>query len=158
MRRCTPAPHIARRKPQGIFFLTDGQNLSLTRQKERSPGGIVFFAPGSEHFQRSHTAMGWGAMSLNPDDLAAVGRAIVGRDVVAPASDRLMRPPPLLMDRLLHLHKAAEHLAATVPDVLVHPEVARAIEQELVRVMICCLETADGTEARSGQRHHMPII
>jgi AraC-like DNA-binding protein len=43
------------------------------------------------------------------------------------------------MARLLQLHEATSKLAATVPDILAHPEVARAIEQELIRAMIACL-------------------
>jgi transcriptional regulator GlxA family with amidase domain len=35
--------------------------------------------------------------------------------------------------------KAAKQLATTAPEVLTHPEVARAIEQELLRALIACL-------------------
>ena len=78
-------------------------------------------------------------MSLSPDDLAGAGQAIVGRDVVVPAVDRLVRPPSHLVTQLLGLHKTAGRLAATVPDLLAHPEVAKALEQELVRLMVSCI-------------------
>ncbi len=97
-------------------------------------------------------------MSLSPDDLAATGQAIARRDLVTPASDRLIRPPPVLMARLLRLHQAAGHLAATVPDILAHPEVARAIEQELIRVMVSCLTADVDGEARSDRRYRMSVM
>jgi hypothetical protein len=39
----------------------------------------------------------------------------------------------------MNLHKAASDLATTAPDILAHPEVAKAMEQELVRTMVACL-------------------
>jgi AraC-like DNA-binding protein len=143
---------------RGIFFLTHGQHLMVSGRKQMSQGEILFFSPGSEHYQRSQAAVGWGAMSLSPDDLVAAGQAIVGRDVVAPASDRLVRPPPHLMTRLLGLHEAAGRLAATVPDILVHPEVAKAMEQELVRVMVNCIAGDHGSDAGSERRNRTSVI
>ena len=40
------------------------------------------------------------------------------------------------MARLRRLHGAACHLADSTPDILAYPEVARAVEQELIRTMI----------------------
>jgi hypothetical protein len=56
------------------------------------------------------------------------------------------------MSRLMNLHKAASNLAATAPEILAHPEVARAMEQELVRTMVACLTEVDtGERGRSYQ-------
>ncbi len=97
-------------------------------------------------------------MSLSADELAAASQAIAGCDLAAPASDRLLRPPPHLLARLLRLHQAAGDLAATVPDILAHTEVARAIEQELVRVMINCLMADGDGEAHSDRRYHKSVM
>jgi AraC-like DNA-binding protein len=86
-------------------------------------------------------------MSLTPEDFAALANILVGCELTAPATMKVVRPPPALMSRLLNPHKAAADLAATAPDVLVHLEVARAMEQELVRAMIACL-TDPATEER----------
>ena len=69
----------------------------------------------------------------------------------------VVRPPPALMSRLLRLHKAATDLAATAPDILVHPEVARAMEQELVRAMFACL-TDRATEERYRARRQRLMV
>ena len=97
-------------------------------------------------------------MSLSPDDLAGAGQAIVGRDVVVPAVDRLVRPPSHLVTRLLGLHKTAGRLAATVPDLLAHPEVAKALEQELVRLMVSCIAGNHDSGGRSKDRSRMTVL
>jgi len=99
----------------------------------------MVYSAGAEHHHRSSTECHWAAMSLPLEDLAAAGQAIVGRDLTAPKVNTLIRPPPGLMSRLLRLHEAAGHLAATGPDILAHPETAKMIERELIQVMVRCL-------------------
>ncbi len=52
----------------------------------------------------------------------------------------------------------AGQLAKTAPDVLAHPEVARALEQALVHAMIMCLTLSTPVELGIGGRHHLAII
>jgi AraC-like DNA-binding protein len=52
------------------------------------------------------------------------------------------------MSRLLTLHKSAADLAATAPDILVQPDVARSVEEALVRALIACL-----TDSHTQDRH-----
>jgi AraC-like DNA-binding protein len=96
-------------------------------------------------------------MSLDLEDLAAAGRAITGRDLTAPKVSELIRPPAPLMDRLLRLHAAAGDLAAIAPDILEHPEVAKAIEQELTRAMVRCL-TDESSERTYSCQERVPIM
>jgi AraC-like DNA-binding protein len=82
---------------------------------------------------------------------------MIGHDLTAPEVSELIRPPAPLMGRLLRLHAAAGQLAATTPDILAHPEVAKAIEQELIRVMVGCL--TDGSSERTNLRQQrLPIM
>jgi len=142
----------------GIFFLADAQQAPTCHAgKEFPPGSMMVYSAGAEHHHRSSTACRWGAMSLGLEDLAAAGRAIIGRDLTAPKVSELIRPPAPLMDRLLRLHAAAGDLAATVPDILAHPEVAKAIEQELIRVMVGCL-TDDTSERTNSRQQRLPIM
>lgn len=122
---------------------------------ELKPGEIVIESKGSEDNHRVSTEIHWRAMSLTPDDLAAAGRALVGCDLKPPDATQVIRPPPHLMSRLLMLHQAAGELAATVPDVLAHPEVARALEQELARTMVACL--SDGVVVETGTLRDLRI-
>ena len=114
---------------------------------EVPPNEIVCYPSGSEHHYRTSTSYHCGGMSLTEQDFAALADVIVGRELTVPTTMKVVRPPPALMSRLLNLHKAAADLAATAPDILVRPEVARAMEQELARAMIACL-TDPATEER----------
>ena len=142
----------------GIFFLADAQQATSHHTgKEFSPGCMMVYSAGAEHHHRSSTTCHWAAMSLGLEDLAAAGRAIIGRDLTAPKASELIRPPVPLMDRLLRLHAAVGDLASTAPDILAHPEVAKGIEQELIRVMVGCL-TDDSSERTNSRQQRLPII
>jgi AraC-like DNA-binding protein len=141
----------------GISFLADADHPPTTYDgMEVNPGDIVFSCPGAEYHHRTSTGRHWATMSLHSNEFTAAVRAVVGHDLPAPLATRLIRPPPHLMSRLLHLHEAARHLAVTIPDVLSHPEVARAIEQELVRVMVSCL--IEGTEVETDHRRQQRAL
>jgi AraC-like DNA-binding protein len=61
------------------------------------------------------------------------------------------------MNRLLRLHKAAGQLAGTTPDILAHPEVAKAIEQELIGLMVRCL-TDRASERTPPAHERLPVM
>jgi AraC-like DNA-binding protein len=120
---------------------------------EVQPDEIVCYPLGSEHHYRTSSSYHCGGMSLMQEDFAALTNVLVGRELTAPATLTVLRPSPDSTSRLLKLHKAAADLAATAPDVLLHPEVARAMEQDLARAMITCLtDPATEERYRSGPR------
>ena len=117
------------------------------------PGDIVFFGPQAELHIRTAAHGRWGAMSLTPEDLATTVHDLVSRDLSAPAVTYLIHPPAQAMERLIRLHKAAGDLATTAPEILAHPEVAKAVEQALVPAMLACLtesEKANTSLLRAG--------
>jgi len=142
-----------------IFFLDDNQQAPIhIRRMQVSPGEILVPASGADEYHRSFAECRWRSMSLTPEDLAAAGRAIAGYDLIPPTELSRIRPPPELLARLLSLHKAAGQLAATVPDILAHPEVARALEQELVRMMVRCLTEGIAPEPDHHRRDRVPVM
>ncbi len=151
-------PHVTHRAihrgRSPIFFRRDCDPAPVYHSGVELPAQcLVVFAPGSEHHQRSVTERHWGSMSLTPEALAKAGRALVGYEPTPAAATHVIRPSPARMSRLLQLHDAAGHLAATAPDLLAHEEVAKAMEQELVHAMIACLTegaaVADGGTRRT---------
>ena len=143
----------------GIYFRTDSKQASMAHcGVPLSPGDIVAVSPSAEQHHRMPSDCHWGAMTLTPEDLAANALALTGREPVPPVVSRMVRPDPMLGARLLSLHEAAGHLAATAPDLLAHPEVARAIEQELVRAMIACLTDPATIEPRRLPRQQLAIM
>jgi AraC-like DNA-binding protein len=122
-----------------------------------SPGEITFNGCSLTH-RRSFTPHTWGAMSLTPTDLASAGQAIAGCELMVPSVTRIVRPSLELMTHLLTLHLGAVHLAKTAPGKLVKPEIARSLEQALIRAMVRCLTDGASSEPRAAVRYHSSIM
>jgi AraC-like DNA-binding protein len=142
-----------------IVFLVDTDQPAMRHSGlEVSPGEIIVDGLGSTHHHRSWAPSHWGSMSLTPEDLAAAGRAIAGRELTVPAVTCIRRPGPAAMSRLLHLHQTAVRLAKTTPDLLAQAEVARALEQALIHAMITCLTDGTSVEMSPTARHHAAVV
>src|SRR6516164_10686301 len=121
----------------GIAFATDlGQPAMQVNGVEIADGQIASVGLDWEWYLRSSAPCQWGTMSLTPEDLAAAGETIIGRELVPATFARSLAPPAHALSRWRTLHEAAGHLAKTAPDILAKPEVARAIEQALVEAMV----------------------
>lgn len=140
--------------PQVLHFATLKERRSVTFLAGPGPSMIVsgievgqsdliHYLPGSEHHLRTLADCHWLSMSMPETALAEDTRALLGDDIATDEVSIVSQPPEHLLMRLRMLHRAADQLARTVPDILSHPEVARAIEQELVRAMIACLTSKD---------------
>ena len=117
---------------------------------------MIVFHQGSEGHNRSSGACQWGTIALTPGDAAAAGEVINGRELLAPLHP--VKPPPRLLSELLNLHEAAGRLARGAPDVLAGPEVARAIEQALTRVLVRCLSEGQAIEVGSAHWRHATAL
>jgi hypothetical protein len=82
----------------------------------------------------------------------------MGREFLKDPLTYIVRPDPALMSRLLSLHKIVGQLAHDIPDVLERPEVRRALEEQLIHVMVRCLAGGAGVETTIGDRRHGAII
>jgi AraC-like DNA-binding protein len=121
------------------------------------PGDIIVNDSLPMH-RRTEAGCQWGAMSLRPDDLAAAGIAISGRELTVPSHAHIVRPTPPHMSRLLSLHEQAGQIARHSPDIFAHPEAARALEQALVHAMIECLTDHLPVEDQVRTDTHMAIM
>jgi AraC-like DNA-binding protein len=140
--------HDARRP---ILFLADFDQAAVTNNGLTvAPGELVAYAPGAEHYMRTEAANHWASMSLSPEELAAAGRVLLGRDLGTLRSTQVLRPPQAMMTRLMRLHESVGRLAARSPSTLAHPEVARAAEQALIEAMVACLD--GGTVVQDDER------
>jgi AraC-like DNA-binding protein len=155
-------PRIMRVTPSGsrslILFQTNpSRPAMLVNGIETSRDQIAMFGLDWPYYIRSSSGSGWGTISVIPGDLAAAGRAIIGRELTRPGLMLAIRPPIPSLSRLLQLHQATGDLAKTAPDILAKPEVARAIEEALVETMVLCL-AADYPEARNVHRHRARVM
>ena len=97
-------------------------------------------------------------MSVPLDDFPALCETIAGS--VSPDRRRhpTVRPDPALLSRLRKLHKAVGQLAHDTPDILDMPEVRRALEEQLIHVMVRCLAEGAGVEATMSDRRHNAVV
>jgi AraC-like DNA-binding protein len=141
-----------------ISFCTRPGPTLLWGSAEMLPTNIVRHGNGESTFQRSFGHASWGAMSLPPEDMAAIVETSAGCDLTPPRNAILITPPPGAMARLQRLHEAAGQLAEEAPEVIAHPDAARGLEQALVEALVGCLGSGDAREDRSAQRHHSAIM
>ncbi|MGY3621429.1 helix-turn-helix domain-containing protein [Bradyrhizobium sp. USDA 10063] len=141
-----------------IGFLTEA-NLSpfLHCGLEVLPGDIVVNRFDVVH-QRSDANLHYGTMSLPIDDLDAAAETIIGRKFLKIPRGQIIRPHPALTFRLLNLHKSVGRLAHDNPDILGLPQVLRALENELIRIMVRCLAEGAAVEPSAGSRRHDTIV
>jgi AraC-like DNA-binding protein len=104
-----------------------------------SPGEIVVSAAGSTYHHLTSPGCRWADVSLSPEDLAAAGSSLGGRQLAPSGLPLILRPRPTPMSWLAKLHSAADSLARTAPDRLARPDVARALEQGLIHAIVSCL-------------------
>jgi transcriptional regulator GlxA family with amidase domain len=69
-----------------------------------------------------------------------------------------VRPNPDLMSRLTRLHGTVGLIAKTSPTLLELPEVSRALEQQLVHLMVRCLTEGDSSKITAGGLRRDAII
>ena len=141
-----------------IVFLADVRQASVQQNGvEVAPGEIIVHSAGATSHQRTEGPCRWAAMSLASEDLAAASASIIGRELTRPSTTQVILPDPRRIAHVMSLHEATMHLAKTAPDTLAHPQLAKALEQELMRAMVTCLDVPPA-ERRSGVRKHSRIV
>ena len=142
-----------------IFFLAhpDEPEICLSG-KDFASGEIMVHQPGEESYQRTSAPCRWAGMSLAPEDLAAAGRHLAGRELHPPCDAYITRPNQDNFVRLRRLHNAAGILAEKYPHVLTHPETARALKNALVHAMVTCLTEHAPAPDTFGSRCHATVM
>ena len=121
-------------------------------------GDVVFHSRGERTHQRTNGESQWGIISLLPEQLAACGKALTGSKITPPLAGRVLRPSRSAAVRLLRLHSKACRLAETRHQLIANPEVARALEQELLHALVNCLTADDANGNLNTMRHHADIM
>jgi AraC-like DNA-binding protein len=159
-------PHVVagtvRPVRRAITFHTPDSLLTKEQEtihcgQEVSSGGIIVHRGDIEH-RRNGANRVWGSMSLTHDDFDAACKAVTGREFPDDELKLIVRPSPDLMSRLLKLHETVAEITKAMPELLELPEVVRALEQQLIHLMVRCLtEGAPSKITAGGHRHHMIV-
>jgi AraC-like DNA-binding protein len=121
-------------------------------------GDVVFHSRGERTHQRTNGESQWGLISLPSEQLAACGKALTGLKIIAPPVGRVLRPSRMAATRLLRVHSKACRLAETRHKLIANPEVARALEQELLHALVNCLTAEDASGNPKTRQHHAEIM
>jgi AraC-like DNA-binding protein len=152
---CTVACQSDRRS---IGFLTDSNSARLQHcGMEVMPGDIIVNGSDVAH-RRSGANFEYGSVALANDKLDIAAAAIIGPEFAEKSATRIVHPHPRMTARLLKLHKAIGQLAHDTPEVLQLPEVFRALENELIHVMVRCLADGVGLRSTTGGRRRDAIV
>jgi AraC-like DNA-binding protein len=141
---------------RAITFLTKEQEAIYCGQQVL-PGNIIVHGNDVVH-RRNGANRHWGSMSLPPDDFDAACKALVGREFPSESLKRVVQPNPDLMSRLLKTHEVVGSLTETTPEILGLPEVSRALEQQLIHLMVRCLTEGAFLETTSAAIRHKAIV
>jgi AraC-like DNA-binding protein len=132
--------------PNDAVFLSFSGDPALPliwRGLRLEPGEVMLHSRGDRFHQRTVGPSCWGLIWLPAASLAAFGKTLTGRVLAAPDRGKILRPSVQDRKHLLHIHGRAAYLAETQPRTLGHPEVMRAMEQELIEVLIDCLTNSE---------------
>ena len=124
-------------------FSLDAACPLICRGLKLDPGEIMLHSRGERLHQRTLGSSCWGLIWLTPASLAAFSRTLTGGVYSVPDQGKILHPSAQDRKHLLHIHARAAHLAETRPRMLSHPEVTRAMEQELIEVLMSCLNNSE---------------
>jgi AraC-like DNA-binding protein len=139
-----------------IGFLTDPSSLRYCGMKT-SIGDIIVNKPDEAHLV-TDSSLSSGVMSLPADQLNAATEAVMGRGLSRDLNNILIRPEPALLLRLIKLHQVTVQLARDTPEVLELPEVCRALEEQLLHLLVRCLAEGARIETKIADRRHSAVI
>jgi AraC-like DNA-binding protein len=150
--RCLHLLAIEEKAPRVAFFSLAPASLLLSFPLARNAaliwnglglqrGGFGLHAPGERFHQRTASGARWGLIAVSPQDLAHYSAALLGADLSRRAGG-VLRPSVQSSAELLRLHAHAIRLARSRPALLARREVARALEQDLIRALVNALGSA----------------
>jgi AraC-like DNA-binding protein len=125
---------------------------------ELGPGVLVFHSRGERLHQRIVGPSHWGFLAVAPTFFARYGSALAGYRLEAPSVGRIVRPPHPDLVELLGLHARIAHLVETRPVTIGHPEVDRALEEEMLHALVTCLDDRDAYDGPNTDQHCLQIM
>jgi AraC-like DNA-binding protein len=122
------------------------------------PGLISLHTGGENVFQHTSGESHWGFISVAPEFLAEQSRAILGEELALASVPKFIRPPRQALVELMRLDRRTYRLAETKPDVIAHREVVRALEHELIYVLVKCLTGDEAHRDGGARRRHLGVM
>jgi AraC-like DNA-binding protein len=142
---------------RAISFLTEPKSPTWMHCGIKVLPGDIIAGRREMIYERLDGDVRSGAMSLPTHELNAALKAIAGRELPEKQKS-IVRPDPALMSRLLTLHRVVGQLPHDTPQILELPEVGRAIEAQLIHVMVHCLAESMAVPITTGIHRYDSIM
>lgn len=124
-----------------VFFVTRQGVPPVHGGLELQLGDLIWQSHNCH--QRMAEGSQWGSIAVTGDTLNYFGRSIAGKELQSPSWPQSIRPASADSRNLLRLHGQAARIAETCPNRIMHPEVVRALDQDLIALLVSCLASAD---------------
>lgn len=121
-------------------------------------GDIIFHSPGERMHQRCNGGCQWGLIALTAQHFADCSKALVGRSFVSPGASSVIHPSRTEIVRFRRLFRQACHLAEARRKIAELPEVARALEHDMLHAIIHCLAEGISGETLKARCHHAAVM
>ncbi len=138
-------------EPVFVSFPARRNSLLICDGASAQFGEVIMHRRGAPFHQRLVGPARWGLISLRPEHLSYFSVTIAERDLAVPQANQIFCPRPADRLRLLGLYARACRITETDLGRIAHPEVARALEQDLIHALISCLASAVPRDASTAQ-------
>jgi AraC-like DNA-binding protein len=125
-----------------ISFLLDAPSTLIYGGRQIGWGDISFHAPGEKFHQQTASPCSWGAVCLSEAELRRSARVLAGEEITIPSLGRILRLRPEDHRCLLEMHAQAARVMKRNPESICHPQVARALNEDLLWALVAALENA----------------
>ena len=123
-----------------IWFHTKPESSAVFQGVEVTDRQVGVCPVGQPIWQRLTGPTNWGSMSLPLDAWNGLSIA-AGSDLFATQAYPILSPSEADIARLRRLHQSTAHLAQDAPELFIHSDVARGIEQSLIHAMTLCFQS-----------------
>jgi AraC-like DNA-binding protein len=141
-----------------VTFSADSGPLPVWRGTEMLTSEIMFHSRGDRLHRATPGPFVWNVVAMDPARLECYCRGLSGIPFSLPAEGRTLQPSRRVVAGLRRLHARICRLAETKPKILSHSEVARAIEQSLIQMLVTCLTAASARTDEYAKRRHAGIM
>jgi AraC-like DNA-binding protein len=121
-------------------------------------GDIMFHGREERLHQWTRGPGRWGLVSLDADFFARYGKVHYSLVLAPSAVGRILRPTAATRQRLLQLHARAGRVVETRPSIIVHPEAARSLENDLIQALVDCLAQGQWLETSPARRRQAQVM
>lgn len=121
-------------------------------------GDLVLHGNGETFHHRTTAPAEWGSLSLSPVTLAEFSHAIAGSVFKPPPSGQVLTPSRRDTQQFLRAYTRGMRIAERDLDRIRHPEVARALDQDLILSLVTCLSTGDRSRDHQGLERRRQIL